>query len=284
MFGYILANQAYLDDEQLGRYKGHYCGLCHVLGERHGQMSKLTLTYDMTFLILILSSMYDEQETEIKSSRCIVHPVHKHEYRENEFTAYAADMNIALMYLKLMDDWHDEKNLKSRIEAEVFRNAYKRICEKYSQKCELIEENLGYLSALEAENSMDVDGAAGYFGNIMAEIFDYKYDTIWSRHLHGFGESLGKFIYLMDAVCDIEADRKTGSYNPLLNLNPEKNAEDYEGVLNMLMADCAEKFEYLPLVRDFDIMKNIIYSGVWTKYRELVKDKSRDDEEKMTSD
>ena len=57
MFGYVIANLEGLTQPQKDRYKGCYCGLCRVLKQRHGFSGRLTLTYDMTFLVLLLSAL-----------------------------------------------------------------------------------------------------------------------------------------------------------------------------------------------------------------------------------
>ena len=57
MFGYLVADTATLTEAQLQRYKACYCGVCRSLEKRHGQLSRLTLNYDMTFLVLLLSSL-----------------------------------------------------------------------------------------------------------------------------------------------------------------------------------------------------------------------------------
>ena len=60
MFGYVMANQDGLSAEAKERYHAAYCGLCHALGKRHGQKSRLTLTYDLAFLAVFLSALYEE--------------------------------------------------------------------------------------------------------------------------------------------------------------------------------------------------------------------------------
>ena len=57
MFGYVVADQANLKPEELERYRSAYCGLCRAIGRRHGQHARLVLTYDMTFLSLLLDSL-----------------------------------------------------------------------------------------------------------------------------------------------------------------------------------------------------------------------------------
>jgi len=36
--------------------------------------------------------------------------------------------------------------------------------------------------------------------------------------------------------------------------------------LTMLIARCTGEFEKLPLFEDVEILRNILYSGVWTQY------------------
>ena len=107
---------------------------------------------------------------------------------------------------------------------------------------------------------------------MLAELFCWKEDE-WQKELRGLGFFLGKFIYLMDAFEDMEKDTKKGSYNPfLLNREAINNAELAEHSLNLMAASAAECFERLPLIENVEILRNILYAGIWTKY-ELVKGK-----------
>ena len=62
MFGYITANMTTLDKEQQTRYRAYYCGLCRVLREQYGQVGRMTLSNDMTFLAIVLSSLYERPQ------------------------------------------------------------------------------------------------------------------------------------------------------------------------------------------------------------------------------
>lgn len=70
----------------------------------------------------------------------------------------------------------------------------------------------------------------------------------------------------MDAVLDLAGDREHGRYNPLAVYAEGKTDEELHSMLTMLIGECAAVFELLPIVQDADIMRNIIYSGVWTRY------------------
>ena len=74
MFGYIAPRLDQLEESQRERYQAYYCGLCRVLGERSGHSGRLTLSHDMTFLALLLSSLYEPEES-LRDLRCPVHPV-----------------------------------------------------------------------------------------------------------------------------------------------------------------------------------------------------------------
>ena len=78
MFGYITPNMKTLSEAQQKRFRSFYCGLCRTLQQRGGALTRLTLSYDMTFLALVLNALYESEET-LHTERCIMHPLHKHD-------------------------------------------------------------------------------------------------------------------------------------------------------------------------------------------------------------
>ena len=83
------------------------------------------------------------------------------------------------------------------------------------------------------------------------------------------GFYLGKFIYILDAYDDLEKDRAQGSYNPLLKMADEEGYEERcRQMLTMILAECSNCFEMLPCVENIDILRNILYVGVWNKFEE----------------
>lgn len=265
MFGYIIANKDIMTEEQEARYRECYCGLCHALRRRHGTISRLTLTYDMTFLILLLNSMYEPEET-TGTARCVMHPIHTHNWASSWVTDYAADMNVALAYLNCLDDWKDERRIVRRAEAGMLSEEYFYVTQKYPEKCKFITDCLDELSAIEARRDPDPDAGARCFGRLMGEIFAEGPDALWRERLRVFGQELGEFIYIMDAVLDLEGDKASGRYNAVAAFAEGKTEDDLRYTLTMLIGECAAVFERLPVVRDADIMRNILYSGVWLRY------------------
>jgi len=281
MFGYVAVNKPELKIKDYYRYKGYYCGLCKVLKERHGRAGQMTLTYDMTFLVILLSSLYEPQ-TAFLEERCLAHPSKKHPVLTNEITEYAADMNIALTYHNLLDDWKDDRSVKGLAGSSLFQRKYKRIESRYPRQCKVIEDTLQKLETYEKENLANLDQVAGCFGELMSELFLFRMDE-WEDELRKIGFYLGKYIYLMDAYEDIEDDLKNKSYNPLKEYYQQENFDEIcRQMLVMMMAECTKQMERLPLVTDAALVKNIMYAGVWTKYDQLIqkKDEQRKEQEK----
>lgn len=266
MFGYVRANVAGLTDEQKSRYRAYYCGLCRALKERHGQLGRLALTYDMTFLTMFLSSLYEPEEAS-GTMRCVTHPAKPHPYVRNTVTDYAADMTIALTYHKCMDDWHDDGKRTAKVYGDALTRAYARVKADWSRQTAAIEEGMKSLSLVEKQREPSPDAAANCFAQLMAELFVMKEDY-WHNALRSFGAALGRYIYLVDAACDWDEDKKRGSYNPVILM--DKQPEDMREYLTCALGQASAAFEALPMVQDEDILKNILYSGIWQSYNEMI--------------
>ncbi|MDO5291362.1 MAG: DUF5685 family protein [bacterium] len=272
MFGYVTINKPELKIKDFTRYRAYYCGLCRTLKDDYGRFGQMTLTYDLTFLIILLTSLY-ETTPEHDTERCIAHPLKKHDTLVNEITTYAADMNIALTYHHLLDDWEDEKSIAGIAGAKLVQKKYKKIAAKYERQIKVIVDSLNELKDCEQKNMTDLDQVARCFGNLMGEFFVYKQDE-WQDTLREVGFYLGKFIYIIDAYEDLEKDLKNKSYNPLVELSKQPDYEEQiRQILNLMMADCTRAFEKLPLIYEVEILRNILYAGVWCKYDKLRKER-----------
>ena len=125
MFGYVIADLARLDTAQQMRYKSFYCGLCRALYRGYGPVPALALTYDMAFLTLFLSALYEPDERS-GAARCLRHPVQAQSWTQTEFTGYAAAMNCLLAYENRRDDWHDDRKLSAAAGAGLLSPGAKR--------------------------------------------------------------------------------------------------------------------------------------------------------------
>ncbi len=257
LFGLVTANHSELTEEQKKRYAAVYCGICRQIRRRHTNTARLTLSYDMAFLALLLMSLYEPEEA-VGDRACLLHPIKPRPWLDNDCVRYAADMNVALSYYKCLDDWQDDHDRKAHIMARHLKRRMKGLEERYPRQCDAIACCIQELSQLEQQGCAEPDRPANCFGALMAQLLVYLED-LWAPYLELLGLALGRFIYLADAVKDYEADKKAGKYNPLPGDDPAR----WDEYLLLAMARCTRYYERLPLVQDKDILDNILYSGVW---------------------
>lgn len=262
MFGNVVANFEDLNEEESARYQALYCGLCDAIKDRYGQLPRVGLSFDLTFVVMVLNSMYEPTEEVCKHS-CIMHPVEKREFIRTEFSDYAADLTVLLTYHKCLDDWLDDKKLSAQGMAQLLKKSYKKACERIPHQAEVIERMLAEIQVIEKRAESSLDDAAHCFGVLMGELMSYR-DDMWADQLRKFGHELGRFIYAMDAAIDREKDAESGSYNPFIAKDIEPAT--IKTMLMVLIGRASEAFEKLPLVQDIRLLRSVLYAGVWQQY------------------
>ncbi|MCL2059196.1 MAG: DUF5685 family protein [Oscillospiraceae bacterium] len=296
MFGYILVNPKTLSKAEKARYRAAYCGMCRQL-DAYGAAGRAALSYDMTFIALLLNSVYklDEEHGE---ERCVMRPVPVHKYFISEATAYAADMNILFAYYNELDDWNDEGDRHALERSAKLGEFLPALEARWPAQVRRAAECVDRLSAMERENVLNPDGPANCFGDLMGEVLDWRgegggsvggdstdggerdntgsgaesgasggvgggtVDSAGGR-LRRMGEALGRFLYLLDASNDLREDIRKERYNPLVS----QMDTDFEPLLTMLIGECTGEFEQLNPERDVHLLRNVLYSGVWMRYR-----------------
>lgn len=270
MFGYINVNSQELSEENKRIYESYYCGLCRGLRQFCGKKGQMLLNYDMTFLVVLLTGLY-EPKTVLEDFTCAIHPIKRRCYRANAVQNYAAQMNVLLAYYNLVDDWKDERSYTRKTFAVMLKKDYERVEKAYPRQTEAVENYIAKLAEYEKNKETNIDLVAGLTGEMLGEIFAWREDE-WYDELKTLGFYMGKFIYLMDAYEDLESDIRKDSYNPLRFLETE-DAQEFETLCRLMMtsmiSECAKSFERLPILLHADILRNILYSGVWSKYEYL---------------
>lgn len=270
MFGYVRINKMDLTFREYEHYKAYYCGLCKYLKRNHTELSRLTINYDITFLIVLLSSIY-QPSAQVFHEKCIVDPVKNKKHIINDITEYAASMNILLAYYKLEDDVNDEGGIKSRLARQVYKKSFKTAYDKYPKKADFIKKCLGELRSLEEDQSSSIDQTSNCFARLLEEIFDYKDDDYRDR-LRKVGFNIGKYIYIMDAYEDLDEDLEKGRYNSFTSYEDDREAlkDRVDKLIGMTLARLEEGILDLDIEVNKSIIDNIIYSGVYLRYKGLI--------------
>ena len=265
MFGYVTASGKELTKEQQDRYGSVYCGICRAIRDQSGQIARLGLSYDMAFLALVLMSLYEPEEVSGRNN-CAMHPLKRRTWVDNKYIRYSADMNVALAYYNCLDDWQDDGKVSAKAMAGILEKRLPAIEERWPRQCAAIRDCLARLGKLEKENCPNPDLPAGAFGDLMGELFVFEED-LWATTLRHMGQALGRFVYLLDAALDYDKDRRKDKYNPYIAMGTGKDWKKWEDYLVLTMGRSTAHYEKLPLVQDKALLDNILYSGVWMRYR-----------------
>lgn len=270
MFGYVRINKMDLTFREFETYKAYYCGLCKYLKRNHTEISRLTLNYDITFLIVLLTSVY-EPASEVYHEHCIVNPLKEKKHISNEITEYAASMNILLSYYKLQDNVADDGGIKNKLAEIAYRKSFDTALKKYPEKARAIKENLDRLSDLEKSESTNIDEISNTFGNLMAEVFSYK-DDEYAQRLKNVGFNIGKYIYILDAFADLDDDIKNKSYNPFISYKDDREALKMrvDKLISMILSRLEMNILSLNLNLNKTIIENILYSGIYLRYKGIL--------------
>lgn len=275
VFGYVTVAKNQLTQEEYNTFLAYYCGVCRETGRAASQTARLGLSYDITFLALVLSSLYTPEET-LKNGRCIPHPIKSRSFIASDpAVSYASAMGVLLEYLKLADDWHDERKLKALLGMAALYRGCKKVKKRYKEQSGYIKEQLDILSGLERDNCASVDEAADAFAKITERIFapDFIEDKPQRRALAWLGYNLGRWIYVLDAYNDMEDDLKNGAYNPLLAAgfrNKEQCAKKQELSLTITLSNIASAFELIDFKRNRALIGKIVYISLKDKQKGIL--------------
>lgn len=269
MFGYVTIGKNHLTQTEYEIFSSYYCGVCKATGKYASQLARVGLSYDITFLALILSSL--STDGHMHNGRCAIHLKKKCPIQlDDKAVEYAALTGVILSYLKLADDWHDERSIKALCGMAVFHRGFAKARKRLPQMYEVIKKQLDCLSELEKKNSPSIDDTAETFAKILEELMSPGFaegdDT--QRTLKWLGYNLGRWIYVIDAVNDFDKDKKNKAYNPFIAAGYSdfrKCADESELSLTLTLNGIATAFELLDIKRNKDIIGKIIYIGLKEK-------------------
>lgn len=279
MFGYIRIAKPELKIKEYDTYKAVYCTLCRTLGKNYGIWTRFTLSYDFTFLSLLNMSLSDGCD-DAERKHCVCNPLKKCNYcKSDEKIKMPAAAAIIMVYYKLLDNIGDEKGIKKLgfiALKPLFSHAHKKAARLYPIIEEIISRYISEQSALESENCAELDRAADPTAKALSALLQLcSEDAAQKRVLERLGYCLGRYIYILDAACDLPEDIKSGSYNCLkasLEGEPENYAKERAvPQLYFCINEAGKAFELLDIKKYRTILGNIIYLGLEDTFKKELK-------------
>lgn len=287
MFGYVRPQAKMLRVYQYEIYKSAYCGLCKTLKKYAGILPRLLLNYD--FVALVLARMYFTNErAESELARCAAHPLKKRRImKENKALVFSSGVFCAFLYAKAKDDFYDKKGLARQF-SRLLCAYCRRLCKRMQKVCGFDLFKIAGCSerilALEKRGEASLDEFCAVFGEVLSECLCIDLCDGAKESAQVVGFQLGRYIYMCDAIDDLEEDKAGGSFNPLLLEydSCEKARASIcaaENVYLKGMYDAAEKImEYKTCENESiaAILTNIFDMGAVETFRRVLKEKKND--------
>ena len=269
MFGYVRADTPYLFIKDDKLYRAMYCGVCKGISEVCGQSARMGLSYDVTFLSVLLHNLAGI-DVKIEKSHCLTHCIRSRQMAEtDELTRQLGALNTALVYFKYTDDIEDGD--RGRGKRLWFKKGYKRVQKRYPEIARIVRENMQAQAQVEKAKTDSVDRAADRTATMLAEFSDYALGEKRSVQSHNLCYAIGKWIYLIDALDDYDKDKKKGAYNPFLlaygadcrrALLQGEHGEEVRFVFNAIFFDIRENLSQLKFHFNRDLSDNILLRGL----------------------
>ncbi|MBR5900679.1 MAG: hypothetical protein IKZ38_04735 [Clostridia bacterium] len=279
MFGYVKNDipNTYVKDVVL--YKAMYCGLCKSIGNCCGQNARFLLSYDLTFLSLLLHNL-SGTDVVVNKERCIVHPIRKRSIaKPTKLSEDIGALNVILAYYKICDDVLDDNS--GRLKRSWFTKAYKKAKKRLPEIDNIVKNNFNKLLELEKNKNDSVDITSDPFGNMILEIVNFFLPNA-SAELKELSYDLGRWIYLIDALDDYDKDLKKGNfnvfYNSHLNCKSKKqllseNSFEMASLFGSLIGRISDNVNKLEYKFNKDLIENILRLGLREQTKNVMENK-----------
>ncbi len=281
MFGYIKAFAPELKVKEQEAYKAIYCGLCKQLARDYGPFVRMTLSYDFAFLAILAMAVRGDSVS-FHQERCMVHPLKRRNIcQENESLSLSAAMATILLYHKLLDNLQDgdfAEQTACRLALPLTKQAYDKAATRLPELAKLTEEQMGKQAELEREQCPSIDRAAEPTAKILEALLGtLSQDPTQKLVLQRMGYLLGRWVYLMDALDDLDDDIKNDNYNPFRYCQPTDEEDPCEAAiasLHLTMAELLRAYHLLETSAFEGILENVFVYGL-QKQVEIFKEKGK---------
>lgn len=278
MFGYIKVDKSQIEPSVFALWHAFFCGICISQKEQMGFRARLLTNFDIAFFNVLFHSFL-QQDVEFYDSHCITTPTKKRSIiKRDELTDKIAQANVILSYLNLMDDVLDEKSIKKRMALFAIRRPYKKAKELFPEMDREITRHYYELTDLEKDNCRIFDKICHPFAELSRVFAKVILGDKADVYILDLCYNLGKWVYLIDALDDLDADAAKGSYNPLIacfggfkngKQFVKDNKEDLEFVFYTALNKIAESFNDLDLQKYYCVLQHVLHVAVRNKTEEI---------------
>lgn len=297
MFGYIRPQKSELLVREYEQYKGVYCALCKQLGKSYGFTARLTLSYDCTFLVMVMLALSPECPG-FHTGKCVVNPLKKCTYCSGgqQSFQFASALSVVMTYHKVKDNLADSGflgKIRSGLLLPLVSHSYKKAKKDYPQLAKIVSDAMVMQSKAEQSAQPSIDYCAEPTAQMLSQVFELLAadEEKNKRVLRQFGYFLGRWVYLVDAADDMKKDIKSNSFNPFIlklqlkltdfaenneQTEREKQAKSYcNEVLNATLSQAVAALQLMNFQHFESIINNIVHLGLPEMQKELLFEKEK---------
>lgn len=293
MFGYVLPEKAHLYMKDFEMYRSFYCGVCKSMERQFGQLSRFTINYDVTFLAILLHNFLGV-DVKYEKLKCITKPfTTRKSVLKNDLTDLLGAFNVILGYYAAYDKVLDDKSIKAKSAMNGLKKAVKRAKNVLPDVTEIVEKRYDNLRVIEKTSDFSIDRISDEFASMMSECVKKIVLQYTSRYLVEKSESVcynksaiteenlsaldhlsynvGKWIYLIDALDDVDDDVKEKKFNPFVVVYGdvssqkelmEKHGEDIVFAFASCLNKINDSFSKIKFSFNKDFLANVIFKGM----------------------
>ncbi len=278
MYGYVTPVKEQMNLADFALYRAFYCGICKATGRMFGQLPRFTTNYDIVFLSVLLHDFL-VQEVRFESKGCVCNPFKKKTtVCSNPLLDKIVETNIILSYYKMIDGVLDKEGFKKSIAKSMLKKHYNKAKKSSPGIDAVISKRYNMLYEMEKKNLAGLDRVADCFAMILQDVAADILKEKASEPILKLCYNVGKFVYLADALDDIDEDFREKRYNPFLAVYPEyenrrQYFEKYKSELEFTVAvtvnRAIECFNSMVFTQSSDLLKNIVHKGLRSKAEQL---------------
>ncbi len=285
MLGYVKCDEGELLVKHQRLYNAAYCGLCHSIRKNGAACILPFFSYDFVFLALV-RLLVTQEEIELEKDFCFLHPFRKKKQRvkDNKAFSYSSFAALVLCTEKIRDDRLDpDTGVFKKLLYSLFLPILDGACSRFEKKekayqgfCASVRQILAEGRELEKKGA-SLDLMCRNFASCLSWILSFGTEGVSHRLLSGIGDFLGRYLYLLDALDDLEEDRKNGSFNPLLASGAFPEREDWVR-LDMVASFYLQEMEKILELTEgsahlLAICKNIVCRGLPGQMKKIIESK-----------
>ena len=219
MLGYLHPQLKNAPKKIKEQYRALYCGLCHALKRKYGYRGVACLNYEVTFLLLLVLSV-NENQNEIFHGSCSLTPFVRVPFLDylSVDVETAANISIIVASSEIKVNVNDNGTFVWKFFDRLLHNLNKKATEELSEYEQQIQSRLIAFYTLEKSDTCRLDQLLCACGDIIASLtfpFLASMDGPIAEIIARVANNLGQWIYLVDACDDLRKDIETHSYNPL---------------------------------------------------------------------